>query len=83
MAAGSREKHSPGIDQRRHRRLGHGVPDRGGVPFREGLDARGLTQTPEQDLAAMDDVNKIPQLQEVGRAFAERYVLLEHLSVFI
>jgi hypothetical protein len=50
---------------------------------REGLDSLGLTQIPEQDLAAMDDVNKIPQLREVGRAFAERYVLLEHLSGFI
>ena len=50
---------------------------------REGLDALGLTQIPEQDLAAMDDVRKIPQLREVGSAFAERYVLLDHLSGFI
>jgi hypothetical protein len=50
---------------------------------REGLDALGLTQIPEQDLAAMDDVRKIPQLREVGSAFAKRYVLLDHLSGFI
>jgi hypothetical protein len=50
---------------------------------REGLDSLGLAHIPEQDLAAMDDVRKIPQLREVGSAFAERYVLLEHLSGFI
>jgi hypothetical protein len=50
---------------------------------REGLDALGLSQIPEQDLAAMDDVRKIPQLREVGSAFAKRYVLLDHLSGFI
>ncbi len=50
---------------------------------REGLDALGLTQIPEQDLAAMDDVNKIPQLREVGSAFADRYLSLEHLSGFL
>jgi patatin-like phospholipase/acyl hydrolase len=50
---------------------------------REGLDSLGLSQIPEQDLAAMDDVAKIPELQQVGRAYAERYVCLEHLSGFV
>jgi hypothetical protein len=31
----------------------------------------------------MDDVSKIPQLREVGRSYAERYVLLDHLSGFL
>jgi hypothetical protein len=50
---------------------------------RKGLDAIGLSQITEQDLAAMDDVLKIPQLREVGISYAERYVLLDHLSGFI
>jgi hypothetical protein len=50
---------------------------------REGLDALGLSQTSEQDLAAMDDVRKIPQLREVGSSYAKRYVLIDRLSGFI
>lgn len=50
---------------------------------REGLDTIGLTQIPERDLAAMDDVSKIPELQKVGRAYADHYLSLEHLSGFI
>jgi hypothetical protein len=50
---------------------------------REGLDELGLHQIPEQDLAAMDDVKKIPELRQVGSAYAERHLSLEHLSGFL
>jgi len=50
---------------------------------RVGLDSLGLTQIPEQDLAAMDDVGKIPELRQVGSAYAEHHLSLDHLSGFI
>jgi len=50
---------------------------------RDGLDSLGLTQIPEQDLAAMDDVGKIPELRQVGSAYAEHHLSLDHLSGFI
>ncbi len=53
------------------------------ITSREGLDSLGLQTIPEQDLAAMDDVEKIPVLQQVGSAYAERHLSLEHLSGFL
>lgn len=49
---------------------------------REGLDTIGLTELAEQDLAAMDDVSKITELQQVGSAYAARFVSVEHLKGF-
>lgn len=53
------------------------------ITSREGLDSLGLQTIPEQDLAAMDDVKKIPELMQVGSAYAERHLSLEHLSGFL
>ena len=50
---------------------------------REGLDSLGLSHVPEQDLEAMDDVKMIPVLREVGSAYAEHHLSLEHLSGFL
>jgi predicted acylesterase/phospholipase RssA len=50
---------------------------------REGLNDLGLHEIPEQDLAAMDDVKKIPELMQVGSAYAERHLSLEHLCGFL
>lgn len=53
------------------------------ITSREGLDSLGLHEIPEQDLAAMDDVEKIPVLQQVGSAYAEHHLSLQHLSGFL
>ena len=50
---------------------------------RAGLDELGLMHIVPEDVQALDSVEHIPELQEVGRAVAERYVEAEHFAKFL
>lgn len=49
---------------------------------RKGLDAMGLNSIRPEDVQKLDSVDAIPQMQEVGRAVAERKVKPEHFARF-
>jgi hypothetical protein len=49
---------------------------------RKGLDAMGLNRIRPEDVQKLDSVDAIPQMQEVGRAVAERKVKPEHFAGF-
>lgn len=50
---------------------------------REGLDELKLPNIQPEDVQALDSVAHISELQEVGRAVAERYVKAEHFAKFL
>jgi len=50
---------------------------------REGLNELGLTNIRPEDVQALDSVDHIVELQEVGRAVAEKYVKAEHFAKFL
>ncbi|MFN7898472.1 MAG: patatin-like phospholipase family protein [Synechococcaceae cyanobacterium] len=50
---------------------------------RQGLDALGLNDVSAEALARMDDVSTIPELQRVGKVFAEKNLNLDHLRGFV
>ncbi len=49
---------------------------------RAGLDALGLTHTHPAHVQQMDSVDHIAEMQEVGRAVAERKVKAAHFAAF-
>jgi hypothetical protein len=71
-----------------------GVPAPGGTPklfsycrydpelSRRGLDELGLERIPVEGVEQMDSVDHIAELAELGRAYAERFVLAEHFDGF-
>jgi patatin-like phospholipase/acyl hydrolase len=50
---------------------------------RAGLDELKLPHIQPEDVQALDSVDHIVELQEVGRAVAERYVKAEHFAKFL
>jgi hypothetical protein len=50
---------------------------------RAGLDILGLAHIKPEDVQALDSVKHIAQLQEVGRAVADRDVKIEHFAKFL
>jgi len=50
---------------------------------REGLDQLGLTHIRPEDVQALDSVDHIGQLQDVGRAVAKRDVDIKHFAKFL
>jgi len=50
---------------------------------REGLNELGLTNIKPEDVQALDSVDHIVELQEVGRAVADRDVRIEHFAKFL
>ena len=50
---------------------------------RAGLDGLGLKHIAPEDVQALDSVEHISELQEVGRAVAERDVKAEHFAKFL
>lgn len=48
-----------------------------------GLNNLGLSEVKAENVQVMDSVKFIPDIQRVGKAFAEKHVTLEHIGKFV
>lgn len=50
---------------------------------RESLDALGLRDITPEDVQKLDSVEHIPELQQIGKAVAEKKLKQEHFASFV